>query len=296
MAGPKHTPHPSPDQRIHIVPLWEKLPEVHMIGGGELTAAQTLPNHRHPGRIEICYIARGRFLWRVGRESHQLTGGDLYFTFPDEPHGGLDDVFHPGKLYWLILELPPRCPPGYLRLPPEEGRALHRALADIGLRKCKTQRPVGDRFDRLLASAIHGGDDPNPRQMLGIRVALIALLEEILQAACEQQDPGPEPGSRISACLSLMEQNLANPLPLEALARKTGWSLSHFKFRFREELGIGPGQYYLQLRVDEALARLAGESVTLSALAQELGFSSGQYLSTCIKRITGKSPSAHRGR
>ncbi len=267
-----------------------------MIGGGELTAAQTLRNHRHPGRIEICYIARGRFLWRVGRETHQLTGGDLYITFPGEPHGGLDDVFHPGKLYWLILELPSCCPSGYMRLPEDEGQALHGALADIGLRKCKTQRPVGDRFDALLASAIQGGNEPGPRQMLGIRVCLIALLEEILEAVCDQQDPRPEPGRRISACLALMEQNLACPLCLEVLAREAGWSLSHFKSRFRKELGVGPGQYYLQLRVDEALARLAGGSVTLSALAQELGFSSGQYLSTCIKRITGKSPSEHRNR
>jgi len=274
---------------------WPALPEVLMIGGGRVTRARRLGLHRHEGAMEICYIARGRYIWRVGRERHELTGGDVYITWPDEPHGGVGDVMQTGRLYWVILALPDRCPKGYLGLPAAEARALHRGLGRIRPRRFSGPPQIEDGFERLLSAGAAAREDPDHMNMLRCRVALVSLLDRIIRAA-DARNGAKAPSGPIRQAVAIMGRDLAEPVTLAELADAVGYSLSHFKCRFRDEMGIGPGQYYLQLRIDEALRRLRGQDVSLAALAEQLGFSSGQYLSTCVKRLTGRSPSQHRAR
>jgi AraC-like DNA-binding protein len=294
MTGQKRkSPPPSPCR--HVVENWPALPEVLMIGGGRVTRARRLGLHRHEGAMEICYIARGRYIWRVGRERHELTGGDVYITWPDEPHGGVGDVMQTGRLYWVILALPDRCPKGYLGLPAAEARALHRGLGRIRPRRFSGPPQIEDGFERLLSAGAAAREDPDHMNMLRCRVALVSLLDRIIRAA-DARNGAKAPSGPIRQAVAIMGRDLAEPVTLAELADAVGYSLSHFKCRFRDEMGIGPGQYYLQLRIDEALRRLRGQDVSLAALAEQLGFSSGQYLSTCVKRLTGRSPSQHRAR
>lgn len=293
MTGQKRKT-PGPAACRHIVESWAALPEVLMIGGGRVTRARKLGLHRHEGAMEICYIARGRYVWRVGRERHELTGGDVYVTWPDEPHGGVGDVMQTGRLYWVILALPDRCPKGYLGLPAAEARALHRGLRSIRPRRFSGPAEIEDGFERLLSAGTAARENPDHMNMLRCRVALVSLLDRIIQAA-EARGHEAEPSEPIERAVSIMRRRLADPISLAGLAEAVGYSLSHFKSRFRDEMGIGPGQYYLQLRIDEALRRLRDEDISLARLAGQLGFSSGQYLSTCVKRLTGRSPSQHRG-
>lgn len=87
-----------------------------LAGGGAATAelgryAYTrahagLAQHAHPGALEICYLAKGTQLYRVGGREYVLRGGDVFVTFPGEPHDTGRTPEEKGVLYWLILTVP----------------------------------------------------------------------------------------------------------------------------------------------------------------------------------------------
>ena len=56
---------------------------------------------------------------------------------------------------------------------------------------------------------------------------------------------------------------------------------------------MAPGQYYLRLRVSAAVEEISQTDDSLAHVAQRFGFSSSQYLTTCVKRITGRTPSSY---
>ena len=66
-------------------------------------AHRGLDLHVHRDALEICYLARGRQLYRVGRRDFVLTGGDVFVTFPGEVHSTGEAPEEKGTLYWVQL-------------------------------------------------------------------------------------------------------------------------------------------------------------------------------------------------
>src|SRR5690606_14994233 len=74
-------------RRILLTPDETKLPDVALFGRHNYThAAPALPLHAHKQCMEFCFLLRGRQAYRVGDVTYRLTGGDIFVTFPDEPH------------------------------------------------------------------------------------------------------------------------------------------------------------------------------------------------------------------
>ncbi len=269
---------------------WPDIPDVYAVGTGILRTAGTLAMHTHPAHMEICYIAAGRLVWRVGDEVHSLSGGEAYITWPDEIHGGVDNVLHPGRIYWLILKLPRRYVRGWLKLPPDEGRRLHSLLMNMPRRRFHARDVTGFLFDRLLDFAEAGAGTLNET---AARATLISLLIETAVTSA-RRTAEPQHSPQVQQAIKVMEANLTEPLNLDQIAEWINWSLSHFKTRFRKETGESPAQYYLQRRVVAAVGEISKTNRPLVQIAQRFGFPSSQYLATCIKRITGRTPSSYR--
>ena len=70
------------------------------------TAHNPLPQHTHGQMLEICYLARGQQTYLVNQTRFDLTGGDVFLTFPNEPHGTGTAPESKGVLYWCLLRLP----------------------------------------------------------------------------------------------------------------------------------------------------------------------------------------------
>ncbi|MFW6145803.1 MAG: AraC family transcriptional regulator [Planctomycetota bacterium] len=246
--------------------------------------ATRMPPHLHPGQIEITFIQRGRVNWWVGEEALELTGGDLYVTQPEEPHGSVTGAIEPVMLYGVTLRLP-EAGGSFLRLPASEADALVGALRVLP-RRFRAGSEVAESFRRARAARLMAPSELNAAALRGRLVALLTDIvastsgDEQTTAACRQ----------IEIALSLMQEHLDQPLDLEAIAEAVGWSVGHFKVRFRRETGTTPARHHLRLRVLEGVRRIAttGESVT--QVAHALGFSSSQYFATCVRRIIGRTP------
>lgn len=275
------------------------LPELQNIGRDEFRIAKGLGTHAHDEAMELCYIERGTVRWWAGPEVFDVTGGEVYLTWPDEPHGGIDDALHPCKLYWLGLWFPAAPPKNYLGLPTDEGAALHAALKTVPHRHFPAPVQVARLYDRifdLLQPAIPatsgvGVPEPQPSAVTAaaLRATFVNLIAMLLQAG--QAAHHRAYSLAITQAIAIMDRNLTRPLKLPVIAEQVGLSTSHFKARFRRETGLTPGEFSLRRRVALAREKILDSDRPLLDIALDLGFSSSQYLATCFKRITGKSPS-----
>ncbi|HEX4086780.1 MAG TPA: AraC family transcriptional regulator [Chthoniobacteraceae bacterium] len=82
----------------------------------------------------------------------------------------------------------------------------------------------------------------------------------------------------------------AEPVNMEALARRLGVAYSHFRRAFRKQTGFSPWQYVIRLRLSRARRLLAASDATLDDIAARVGFSTAFHLSLAFKRAYGQAP------
>lgn len=97
------------------------------------------------------------------------------------------------------------------------------------------------------------------------------------------------------ACTFLLEHAI-DTVDLKALAKKLGFSYSRFRAVFKEQTGMSPRQYQLEIRINRAKDLLTQSDHTVSAISDRLGFCSIYYFSRLFKQRTGLTPSSYRKR
>lgn len=262
--------------------------EVPLLGRYEYHFARPgLPMHGHLATLEICYLARGRQTYRVDGHSYHLAGGDVFVTLPGELHDTAGQPEEPGILYWMNLRIPHRAS-GFFALPASDGAALIRNLLHMPQRHFFGGMRLKPLIDEVFELC---GRPDDPLQRIGIRMAVVRFLLEVLSCAHGERYARHSPlfGGIVEEIRSKPEQ----PYSLVQLAASAGLSLSRFKARFKSEFGITPHEFILRSKIDAARESLAsGESVT--EIAMKLGFSSSQYFATVFKRFCDQTPSEFR--
>ncbi|WP_165864129.1 helix-turn-helix domain-containing protein [Capsulimonas corticalis] len=126
--------------------------------------------------------------------------------------------------------------------------------------------------------------------------AMTAL--EMLLLLCDTQNPltqQPALDPRIQAALDCIFSRLSDKLSLGDLAGVAGLSPSRFAHLFREQMGAPPLEFLDLRRLDRAKRLLDRSSVSVGAVAEEIGFDP-LYFSRWFKRHTGLGPRAYRRR
>ena len=96
--------------------------------------------------------------------------------------------------------------------------------------------------------------------------------------------------ARLSRAIRLMEDNLARPTDIEAIATRANVSARHLQTLFRKAFGVSPQMHYLALR-------LVIESRTdLATIAENFGFSAPSVFSRAYRNQFGESPTETRKR
>ena len=110
-----------------------------------------------------------------------------------------------------------------------------------------------------------------------------------LRAQCAEREPFFELRSYVA-------DHLAADLRVPVLAARVGMSPRNFARAFALEMGVTPGAYVDQVRLEAARRMLEESSATLEQIAVAAGFGSVESLRRAFTRATGSSPSAHRAR
>jgi transcriptional regulator GlxA family with amidase domain len=109
------------------------------------------------------------------------------------------------------------------------------------------------------------------------------------------QRPLPEPklaGTERARAWAL--ERLEEPVTLRQLAEREAVSVRTFTRRFREEVGLSPGQWLVQQRIERARQLLESTDLGVDQVAREAGFGTGASLRQHIQGALGVSPTAYR--
>ena len=263
------------------------IPEVPMLGRYNFTHAhQGLVEHAHPGAMEICYLAKGTQIYRVGRRDFVLRGGDVFVTFPGEEHSTGEAPQEKGVLYWIHFILPSK-PARFLNCPPSDARQLATQLMAIPHRHFSGDPLLRALLDEIMAATCRKND---PLQRIFLDVKLVEFLLKVLE--CSRRNPKAGLSNGINGLLHHIDAQIEGPLTVADLAARMELSVSRFKARFKQEIGIPPAEYVLRRKISEAKRLLVRPGATVTEVAFRLDFSSSQYFATVFKRYTGKSPGA----
>ncbi|WP_349369727.1 GlxA family transcriptional regulator [Salinarimonas sp.] len=136
---------------------------------------------------------------------------------------------------------------------------------------------------------------------LGRSVAQKALHVLLLQHARAASDAQPHAfaldrigDERVKRALRLMEQNIAEPLTIDAIAGKLALSTRQLERLFQGRLRLRPAVVYRQLRLRHARWLLENTRKPVTAIAVETGFCDAAHFSRQFKSYFNLSPSLVR--
>lgn len=99
---------------------------------------------------------------------------------------------------------------------------------------------------------------------------------------------------RLSRALGRMHRAFAEPINLDDLAAEAALSKSGFALRFKEMTGTSPIEYLGKWRMLQAGDLLTSTKLSVSNVAEKVGYKSDIAFARAFKREFGRTPSQHR--
>jgi AraC family transcriptional regulator len=97
--------------------------------------------------------------------------------------------------------------------------------------------------------------------------------------------------ARINRAIDLIVRDLAQPLPLQAVAQAAGLSPFHFHRVFQGVVGETPNQFVKRLRLERALHQMShAPRRSLTSVALDCGFASSSDFSRSFRQHFGQAP------
>lgn len=235
---------------------------------------------------QILYVETGRML----HQQVVLQPGDCFIVPPGYVHhtkaAGSD------LSYYSLTFRQELFSPGFVTSPAHEfldKLRLTQQDARLRLRLPKQEQHRVARLMELLAEEYAADFDP------GITMAghLVAAILRVL-ARCDKPDtePGADP---IAACIRYIDANYMLPLTPDSLARQFAISRSALMEKFPKQTGLPVKQYLHHRRIEQATKLLATGSVSVREVAKLVGYEDFSTFYRNFKKLTGQSPSQHKG-
>lgn len=95
---------------------------------------------------------------------------------------------------------------------------------------------------------------------------------------------------RINSVRNEMIKTSHEWLDIKHYADMCNLSISRFQHVFKEQAGLSPREYLMYIRITRASSLLVETNLSVSQIADVLGFSSSTYFIRCFKKQTGKTP------
>ncbi|WP_316770244.1 helix-turn-helix domain-containing protein [Streptomyces sasae] len=185
---------------------------------------------------------------------------------------------------------------------------IHAYLTDDALREANGGRPVelteelgaSDPLAEQLMLALEGtlrSWEPSARTYIDQLTGMLAA-QLVRRHGVGATTPPPVRSGlsdrQLAAVRELMEQRLAEPLPIADLAASAALSSSQFTRGFRASTGQSPHQFLLRLRLDAACRLLRTGSTPIAEVAAACGFSHQEHLTRVMRARLGTTPAALR--
>jgi transcriptional regulator GlxA family with amidase domain len=155
---------------------------------------------------------------------------------------------------------------------------------------CGGAAPALDMMLDLIRSR-HGSE-------LALRVAGALLYEPVHDAKVPQYSISAAHLARgdpaLGRAIALMEGSIEEPQSISAIAERIGLSQRRLEMLFSRRIGVSPGRFYRDLRLDEAHRMITDSRVPLGDVALRTGFASQVSFARAFRARFGRTASSLR--
>lgn len=241
-----------------------------------------IEEHSHP--VWEWYLQmHGRTRWFADGRLWTILPGDVFGVAPRVPHAMAETPGANHHFYYAAFDAAPAL-------------ARHADLAPAFPVTTKVVHLAGssgliDPFAQLIRELTVEQDHLD----VGVRLAVDRLVLELVRRL------GQGTGSRafgvhpaVQEVKTILEREYSRGPGLQELATRVGLAPSYLAGLFSAQLARSPHQYLNEQRVARAKQLLTTSDLSITAIAGEVGFSSGQHLARAFRRATDMTPRAFR--
>ena len=259
------------------------------------------------GLPSFCIMLEGSCLLRVdGHEAITIKAGD-FVLLPTTPGFTLSS-FVPAPPVYLD---PNKVAGGHseLRYGEQEGAPDMRSLGGAFLFDCSDPGLLisllpkvvhvrnSVRLSQLVQMVGEESADQKPgNEFVLSRLVELLLVEAMRSATAEHAPPGLLRGlgdERLAPALKQLHAHIDHSWTVDQLARIATLSRSAFFERFTRLVGVPPMEYLLAWRMEIAKEMLSDNELTVSQIAERVGYGSTSAFSVAFSRHVGQPPSLY---
>lgn len=269
-----------PKERLNV-------PSLHMMGQAKFKKAwEALDTHYHK-MLEVVVVINGSQQYIVNDTMYSLYGGKMFITQPNEIHGNGKMPQNICDFIWFQIDM--SCSKNFLGLSGEQAEYLYSCIMNYRLRTVD----VSHKDLELLQNAFALLNMPQKSKRM---VGYSCFIQFITTYFCDEIDTFHSRGISpdIHRALQYIDEHLTSDIRLSDIASACNISESHFKSKFRMQVGITPLGYITSQKIESAKKLLKGTGDSVTDIALRLNFSSSNYFSYVFKKYTGCSPSEFR--
>ena len=229
--------------------------------------------------IEILYITKGKTTAYADSQRFDVGEGDIFVSFSNQVHRFSD--FDPEQ-YVLLIVTPD--------FSPELSALLTEALPESNLLK------DADRFPTLISLLYRIDEEINsPRQNgdLVIRGALTSFFAELLRYMPLTRTRSSETRT-LRTVVDFCSKNYNTALSLRTLEKELHISKYYISHLFGDRLGISFSDYINSIRVSHACRCLLQTDMSITEIADFVGFNTSRTFNRAFIRHMGTPPSEYR--
>lgn len=254
----------------------------------------TYPNYSYLSHwhdeIEMIRIRSGEMTYHVNGRDILLKKGEGIFVNARQLHYGSGDgeceflcaVFHP-----MLL-----CSNSFI-----ETQYVRPLLEDPGLawmtfsEENADELPVIQKLDRLFDE----GEGEN--DLLRQQAALFEIWDDLIRLGGIERKPDEPSQSRLTALramISHIQENYSGKISLEDISHAGSVGRTTCCALFREYTNLSPLAYLTDYRLERARELLQKTDLSVTAVGQEVGFSTPSYFAKMFRERYGKTPREFR--
>ena len=231
----------------------------------------------------LIYNLDGKGWIKIGNKEHEILPNHFFVIPANTAHTYYADKKEPWNIYWIHFT----------------GEKSHLFSRIIGQTKEITPSPISrnkERIDLFVEIIVNLSLGYSRENLEYANLCLWHLMASFTYINQYRQIKKETEHDVTSQPINFMKENINKPLKLSEISNAIGYSHSHFSKLFSEKTGHAPMEYFNHLKMQEACKWLDTTKLSISEVANNLGYNDPFYFSRTFKRIMLQSPAHYRKR
>ncbi len=295
MSNPRITDRLYPDverENTGMAVLSNMLFKIERVSTTEPTSSRT---HHYHDAYELYYLYSGDRYYFIKDKTYHVKRGNLVLIKPYDVH--CTSSFSKSGYDRFLITFKKSYLDGFIES--VKGINLYECFEkDIHIIKLNFQEQ--SFIETLLLSMLSEYNSSNLGQDYFLKTAMIQLLLLISRYSGQRQDGTDSYVNAmhkiVSEVAAYINNNYASDLTLEVISDKFFISPCYFSRTFKRVTGVPFTEYLNGVRIKEAQRLLAKTDMSISDIAESVGYKSATHFGRTFKQITGTSPISYRRR